>query len=307
MYIPKAHLPLLLLISLHLDVAAATAHCLKNYRFRFLQTLDTFSIRQLSAWSGGGGTVYQINSNDGAATHPFKGREFGSGGRKVIYGTRSYGSGYPYGAANASTVGGRPFPFGAYPVYWANDYLGSAEYASELAEITRPGGRLAVADLHTTKERWNDVDEAAEIYTLIGDRDSVASVMASMVDWCRATPQWPTLFDATSPNATLKPENVLQYYRASSFALAFKDYNNTFAVNPTSTDLGFDQSTVLGQRQMDSLFLKCINETIAHTVPILDMGPKKGWSTGVTVGVILSICLGPFVLFWTCIKVCSIF
>jgi hypothetical protein len=46
-----------------------------------------------SAWSAGGGPRMIIPSD--SAT-PFAGREYGGGERSHIYGTRLYGSGYPY-------------------------------------------------------------------------------------------------------------------------------------------------------------------------------------------------------------------
>lgn len=72
---------------------------------------------------------------------------------------------------------------------------------------------------------------------MIGDKESLTFMMADLVDWCAVIPQWPRKFNPAAANST-KPENVIQYYRASSFALVFSGYNNTFALassNPTTT------------------------------------------------------------------------
>ena len=63
-----------------------------DYRFRLTQSLKTFDTRRLSAWSGGGGPIWQLEADTG---NPFAGRDYGSGDRKTIYGSRAYGSGYP--------------------------------------------------------------------------------------------------------------------------------------------------------------------------------------------------------------------
>src|SRR5258708_22206008 len=84
--------------------------------------------------------------------------------------------------------------------------------------MQRPGGKLVSVELISTDKRWNNTDE--EKYNLIGDLDSVLSITANMVDWCHTTPEWPSAF-APMANNSLRPENVLQYYQSSSFALAF--------------------------------------------------------------------------------------
>src|SRR5260370_258818 len=63
-----------------------------NYRFLVTQSLKTFDIRRMSAWSGGGGPIWNLENNTGS---PFEWRTYGSGDRHTIYGSRAYGSGYP--------------------------------------------------------------------------------------------------------------------------------------------------------------------------------------------------------------------
>lgn len=84
--------------------------------------MDTVSV---SAWGGGGGS--RRKSPSSVAAGPFAGREYGGGDRHTIYGSRVYGSGYPYGADNATSVAGRPFPYGVWPISWGQSYLGGEE------------------------------------------------------------------------------------------------------------------------------------------------------------------------------------
>ena len=252
------------------------ADCLRNFRLEYYPTLVGYGdLRQMAAWSGGGGRPYTLPSD---SNNLFAGRLYGGGDRWTIYGTRAFGSGYPYGVDDTSTVAGRPFPYGSWPISWGGNYAGSNEYSGKVADIQRPGGRLVNVELTSIDKRWNNTDE--EIYHLIGDLDSVISITASMVDWCHTVPKWPSAF-ALSANNSLRPENVLQYYRSSSFALAFKGYNNSFALPPlnTSTNLFHEQSSLPPDIVRYSPFLKCINETIANALPILD-----GWDLPMTEG-----------------------
>jgi hypothetical protein len=259
-----------------------------NYRFSIAQSLDTFGSRVMSAWSGGGGAIWNLEDTKG---YPFAGRPYGSGDRHTIYGSRAYGSGYPqwnYRVSNPESVTGRGFPYGAWPIPWAGNYAGGGEYGAASVDILRPGGRMVQVPLKSGTSHWNISSEDEETYWLIGDRDSTVSTMASMVVWCHAQPIWPEAFDsaedavgvagnATGQGVKFHPGNVLQYYRASTFALAHPEYNNTYAHHPlnTSTQLTHDQSTPLSDIVSYSPWLHCINETISKALPILDAPPPQ--------------------------------
>ena len=286
-------------------------NALYNYRFQLTQSLKTFEIRRISAWSGGGGPIWQL---DGDSGNPFAGRYYGSGDRQTIYGSRAYGSGYPgwsYPVPDPATVAGRGFPYGVWPIYWAGNYAGSAEYGLTTAELYRPGGELVQAPLQPTPASGNYSTVEEETYWLIGDRGSMLSMLTNMVDWCHAVPIWPELFEPanntmgvagnnTNQGVKFHPGNVLQYYRASTFALAHPKYNNTYAHPPlnTSTLLTHDQSTPLNDVMKFSPWLRCINETIANALPILDMPPPKGTNNNVYwyIGISFSVPVGPCLL-----------
>jgi hypothetical protein len=263
----------------------------------------------MSAWSGGGGPIWKLE-NDTA--NPFAGRDYGSGDRSTIYGSRAYGSGYPtwsYPVSDPATIAGRGFPYGVWPIPWAGNYSGSAEYGAETAELFRPGGRVVQVPLLPTVASGNYSSVEEETYWLIGDRDSTLSILTSMVDWCHAEPVWPELFEAaddaigvagnnTGQGVKFHPGNIFQYYRASSFALAYPHYNNTYAHPPlnTSTLLTHDQSTPLDDVMNYSPWLRCINETIANALPILDQPPEKAVDGRMLPAILCSLTLGPLVL-----------
>ena len=260
----------------------------------------------MSAWSGGGGEIWNLENSTG---YPFAGRPYGSGDRSTIYGSRAYGSGYPqwsYPVSDPTNVAGRGFPYGVWPIPWAGDYAGSGEYGTGGVEIFRPGGRMVQVPLKSNNWNISSVDE--ETYWIIGDRDSTISIMASMVDWCHAEPIWPEAFDpakdaigvagnATGQGVKFHPGNILQYYRASTFALAHPAYNNSFAHPPlnTSTLFTHDQSTALNDVMKSSAWMKCINETIADALPILD-APPVPMPSAATDAIIASCTIGPWII-----------
>ena len=305
----SAALPSTLLVS-----ASTDNECdpLYNYRFRLTQSLKTFDTRHMSAWSGGGGPIWQLEGDTG---NPFAGRNYGSGDRYTIYGSRAYGSGYPawgYPVPDPATVAGRGFPYGVWPIHWAGNYSGSAEYGMVTAELFRPGGQLVQAPLRPTPASGNYSTTEVETYWLIGDRGSILSIVTNMVDWCHAEPIWPEIFEPaddaigvignnTGQGVKFHPGNVLQYYRASTFALAHPNYNNTWAYPPlnTSTLLTHDQSTPLNDVMKFSPWLRCINETIADALPILDMPPTHE-NPAILAAVLCSIFLGPCALGMLC-------
>ncbi|KAG8819328.1 hypothetical protein FRB91_003222 [Serendipita sp. 411] len=263
--------------------------------FQLVYTLNQFDVRNISSWSGGDGPRTMI-PNDTA--HPFQGREFGGGKRSEIRGTRAFGSGYPYGASDPNTIAGRPFPFGTWPLWWGNNVKGSDEYGPEFDGI-RPGGQVVVHPVSSTLEYFNV--SADETYYLVADRESSFAMMTSLVAGCHAISVWPIVYDPkgnlTNSTEMIKIENVVQYYRASSFALAYKGYNNTFALN-TTTDAGYDQSSPLPEVILYSDFYKCIDRVLADGIPIVDR-PKLKTKTGMIVGIVIGS-LAFISLIWFC-------
>ncbi|KAG8843684.1 hypothetical protein FRC20_003768 [Serendipita sp. 405] len=233
-------------------------------QIRVTTTFADFDARIMDHWGGGGGKFVKISKD---AEHPFQGRTFGGAKRKEIGGTRAFGSGYPYGGGNQSTVAGRPFPFGTWPLYWDQNFMNSSEYGPQYDAI-RPGGLVMHVPLRTNPSHFNVTD--SEVYYAIGDRDSLLLVMISYVTWCHVTPAWPSKFDPTLPNSTVKLENVVQYFRASSFALASPAYNNTFARISNSDTM---DSTPLPEFMEYSPFRECIDHVTRSALAIMNKPP----------------------------------
>ncbi|PVF96894.1 hypothetical protein CPB86DRAFT_786527, partial [Serendipita vermifera] len=166
--------------------SVAIAESTKNLQFRITVTLSTASYdtsvsRKVPAWGKGGGPKLSLASDVG---HPFGGRTFGGGHRNGIYGTRMFGSGYPDIAtsSNASSVAGRGFPYGTWPVSWGI-YHGGEEYATSDVAVIRPAGQLVTAQVSTTDtSKWPGVSPD-EVYTIVGDKDSVMFMMEDLVWW----------------------------------------------------------------------------------------------------------------------------
>ncbi|KAG8845402.1 hypothetical protein FRB91_001819 [Serendipita sp. 411] len=216
-------------------------------------------------WGAGGGKWAKISKG---SNHPFGGQTFGGAKRKEIRGTRAFGSGYPYGAGNQSTIARRPFPFGVWPLYWDQNFMDSDEYGPQY-DIIRPGGFIASVPLRTTTEHFNVTDD--EVYYAVGDRESLLPLMVSYVTWCHVTPAWPSRFNASATNATIKLENVIQYFRASSFALASPAYNNTLARTSISDT---KDSTPLPEFMEYSPFRKCVDGVTENALAIVNTIPS---------------------------------
>lgn len=158
--------------------------------------------RGSSSYGGGGGARSTISSGT------FVGRPIGGGTRDQVYGNSRYGSGYTYGGG--SYVGGRGFPFGYWPVYvpvvGGGAYYGYHEYGPA-GNSSRPGGQMQQAlvrssswPLANTKRmiegRQNShnftdpvpglgqLDNSTASYYIVGDADTVASVMQELVNLC---------------------------------------------------------------------------------------------------------------------------
>ncbi|KAG8811449.1 hypothetical protein FRC17_002449 [Serendipita sp. 399] len=248
----------------HFLASAPTTYAFNKPQVRVTTTFADFHARIMDQWGDGGGKFVKISSN---SHHPFQGRTFGGAKRKEIRGTRAFGSGYPYGANDTTTVSGRPFPFGTWPLWWDQNLMGSDEYGPRLDAI-RPGGMLVTVPLRTTTGYFNVTND--EVYHVVGDKESVSLLMISYVTWCHITPAWPSRFDPTRPNSTVRLENVVRYYRASSFAISSPNYNNTFSRSSLSDST---ESTPLPPLIEYSPFLKCIDDVTFNALAILNRPP----------------------------------
>ncbi|KAF9814144.1 hypothetical protein IEO21_05282 [Rhodonia placenta] len=242
----------------------------------------------LSGSTGGKKTATTYGSGGGRAVtipagQPFAGRTSGGGTRGQVYGTSTYGSGYP-GLA-AGSVLGRGFPFIFWPVVWGGGlglggaYLHDHEYGSP-TNASRPGGALTQATF--TSNSTNST------FWVVADNATVSALITTIYDNCTLGSNSSTAPTPFSGNASqAQPEQVIQYYRASSVALALDGYNDTAKLtNPNATDVPLPS-------WMDTQLEGCLNATIAASVPLVSAADMR-WQP--PVGIIGLVWL--IVLFW---------
>jgi hypothetical protein len=105
-------------------------------------------------------------------------------------------------------------------------------------------------------------------FRLVADNNAVADLMTDIATNCS---QFLTAasINATLPtpfsNASGAPEQVVQYYRASSVALTLDGYNNTAVFAPENSTADTPLPTGI-----DTNLLGCLNATIGIAVPLVD-------------------------------------
>ncbi|EPQ50902.1 hypothetical protein GLOTRDRAFT_133640 [Gloeophyllum trabeum ATCC 11539] len=195
----------------------------------------------------------------------FAGRSAGGGTRADIYGTRTYGSGYP--GISARGVDGRGLPFYFWPVVWGGavgygaEYLHDNEYG-EPNNSSRPGGSMYDMTLQS-------VSGNTTVHVL-ADNTTVTSLASSIVVNCSSFLTLdsdlavPVPYNDSSPISP-KPEQAIQYYRASSIVLMLDGYNDTAALldNASMPDAPVPSWA-------NGMFLTCVNETIGAAAPLVD-------------------------------------
>jgi hypothetical protein len=157
------------------------------------------------------------------------------------------------------------------------------------------------AAIEPNATQWYISQEAAnnETYWLLGDRESVTAMLqilsgckdcqtysCGIVNVTEVQPLTIDLTNFTASNSTILPvnssttppqvQNIVQYYRASSFALAYTNYTNMYAVAPLNetTEVGWGNSTALPDLLTHSAFLQCVNNTLVDGLPILNAAEK---------------------------------
>ncbi|KAJ7051511.1 hypothetical protein C8F01DRAFT_1066823 [Mycena amicta] len=197
----------------------------------------------------------------------FGGRSAGGVTRVQVFGTRSFGSGYP--GFYTRGVNGRGFPFYFWPLAWgtgigygAGTYMHTDEYG-EPTNTSRPGGAMASATFQS------NASSSASTFHLIADNTTLTALIPTIASNCSShltststTSNTTTAFNSSSPAF---PEQVVQYFRASSVALTLDGYNNSavFAPENTTSDSPLPDGT-------DLVLLECLNATIAQAVPLVD-------------------------------------
>ncbi|EKM57725.1 uncharacterized protein PHACADRAFT_251537 [Phanerochaete carnosa HHB-10118-sp] len=215
--------------------------------------------RTITAYGKGGGSASTIPSGQ-----LFAGRNVGGGTRDQVFGTRTYGSGYP-GQPNNRGVTNLGFPFVFWPVVWGGTLGYGAAYLHDTNEYgdpnnsSRPGGPMAQT-VFADKNSNNT-------FHLLADNTTVASLIDSVAANCslgNTTALTPIPLNTSDPSQP-RPEQAVQYYRASSVVLTLDGYNDTAAL---SNDSSMPDTPL--PSWVDTPFLNCLNQTIGAAVPLVD-------------------------------------
>lgn len=205
----------------------------------------------------GGGPITVIPPDQ-----PFAGRQSGGGTRAEVYGNSYYGSGYP--GQQQCGVDGRGFPFVFWPVVFTAPVVGGgASYLYREAEYggpdnsTRPGSALLQSTFYTSNSTFrliSDTTTSTYLYYAItrGCALSVNGLLST----------FPTTYNSSISG---RPEQAVQYYRASSVVLTLDGYNNTAALNDTEP-VGPPAPL---PSAIDVDLLRCVNATIGASVPLV--------------------------------------
>ncbi|KAI0070477.1 hypothetical protein K474DRAFT_1670014 [Panus rudis PR-1116 ss-1] len=219
-----------------------------------------------------GGTISTYNHGGGPETtipsgQPFAGRKAGGGSRDDVYGSSVYGSGYPSSYSYPYPYYGTfdlGFPYYFWPVAWpVYGYTPPYLYNPELGgpyNKDRPGGVMV---LSTFKSNSSDGKVNNTTFHLFADNSTVSALIDILRDNCTSNASGPDVYNASDPFSP-RPEQAVQYYRASSVVLTLEGYNNTNALNNAT---GIDVSI---PAWVDPFLLSCLNSTIGLAVPLFD-------------------------------------
>jgi hypothetical protein len=111
----------------------------------------------------------------------------------------------------------------------------------------------------------NVTDAANNMFALYGDLNSVDGVFQTLVSGCGVS-------STLASNFSINPNQTVQYYRGSSFALMLDGYDN---MQPNITDTSGNSTEVTQPlaalpTAVDTDYLACLNDTIGPNVGLLD-------------------------------------
>jgi hypothetical protein len=123
-----------------------------------------------------------------------------------------------------------------------------------------------------------------ETYRLLGDEMSVRAVLDAVIQNCSVADAHSEIltFNRDAVDRLVRPEQVIQWYRASSFALTLDSYNNTAALaanaptsNTTTASSVPDSDFPVG---LNATFLQCLMDTTSLAVPLIHYKEHHGLS-----------------------------
>ena len=180
-------------------------------------------------------------------------------------------------------------------------------------DAMRPGGALSTAVVRPSALSNNA--SSPDSYYIVGDESSVSTVLNALVSQCDVANAsvTNTYLNGTLPaNGTVlvtHPEQIVQFYRASSFALALLSYNNsaTLPANAPASNVSaappISADTPLPVGLNMTLFA-CLNSTIAASVPLLDVDGGQGLSVDQILWILFAIFVSVPLLLVLCKHCC---
>ena len=117
-------------------------------------------------------------------------------------------------------------------------------------------------------------------FYLVTDNDTATAMVPILQQNCSSVlnsgvSNTPVPYSISDPNFP-RPEETVQYYRASSAALMLEGYNNTAQLSD-NTSL---PDTPLPSN-IDMNLLVCLNETIGAAIPLVDAANPTAWNSGI--------------------------
>ena len=114
-------------------------------------------------------------------------------------------------------------------------------------------------------------------FRIVADNITVATLLVNIVANCSSDIFSPSTITSSTFNDSLtspKPEQTVQYYRASTVALTLDGYNNTGALEVYGTP-----DTPL-PANIDVNLLNCLNSTIGEAVPLIGSASLRSPNIG---------------------------
>lgn len=146
---------------------------------------------------------------------------------------------------------------------------------------------------YTLTPPTNVTDASDNMFALYGDLNSVSSVFQSLISGCGVS-------STLASNFSINPNQTVQYYRGSSFALLLDGYSN---MQPNISDTSSNSTQVTQPlaalpASVDSSYLSCLNSTVGPNVPLLEAATNAalGQIAGLNIVLILPALLVAFLL-----------
>ena len=137
-------------------------------------------------------------------------------------------------------------------------YLNTTIEYGNSTNTTRPGGPLTVAT-------FTSLSGSPSTFYVLSDNTTITSLITDLSSNCTSFLTTPSSNLSSPYLNTPQPEQVIQYYRASSIALALEGYNNSATYSSDS----FAPDSPLPST-VDVNLVQCLNQTIGVAAPIPD-------------------------------------